>query len=74
MNTVTISIEAATEAWAEEKARAEGYASASEYVAFLVQRERDIEHLRSLLDVDESDVLPVDDAIGMVRAEIRAAR
>ena len=74
MNSVTIAIEADTEAWAEEKARAAGYASASEYLAYLVQRERDVEHLRSMLDVDESDALSVDDAIRMVRAEIRAAR
>ena len=49
MNSVTISIEAATEAWAEEKARAAGYASASEYLAHLVQRERDVEQFRATL-------------------------
>ena len=71
MNSVTISIEAATEAWAEAKAKAMGHASASEYLAYLVQRERDIEHVRSMLDVDEADALPLDEAIRTVRAGIK---
>lgn len=74
MNSVTISIEAETEAWAEEKARAAGYASASEYLAYLVQRERDVEHLRSMLDVDGTDAVAMDEAIRTIRAEIKAAR
>lgn len=74
MNSVTISIEAATEAWAEEKARAAGFASVSEYLAYLVQRERDVEHLRSMLDVDGTDAVAMDDAIRRIRAEIKAAR
>ena len=49
MNSVTISIEADTEAWAEEKARAAGFASVSEYLAYLVQRERDVERFREKL-------------------------
>jgi hypothetical protein len=49
-----------------------GHASASEYLAYLVQRERDIEHVRSMLDVDEADALPLDEAIRTVRAGIKA--
>lgn len=74
MNSVTISIEAATEVWAEEKARAAGFASASEYLAYLVQRARDVEHLRSMLDVDGNDAVAMDEAIRRIRAEIKAAR
>ena len=74
MNNVTISIEADTEAWAEEKARAAGFASASEYLAHLVQRERDVELLRSMLDVDGVDAVTMVEALRQIRAEIKAAR
>lgn len=74
MNSVTISLEADTEAWAEEKARAAGFASVSEYLAYLVQRERDVERLRSMLDVDGTDAVAMDEAIRTIRAGIKAAR
>lgn len=69
MNNVTISIEADTEAWAEEKAQMADFASASEYLAHLVQRERDVERLRSMLDVDGVDAVTMVEALRQLEAE-----
>lgn len=63
MNTHVVELPDETEAWAVERARSEGFATVSDWVAFLVQRQKDGETLRvRLLANDPVPVSEFDDA------------
>lgn len=49
MNAHVIDLSDETEAWATARAEAEGFATLSDYVAHLVQRQKDAEALRAML-------------------------
>ncbi len=49
MNTVVVDLPEDTGTWARAKAEAEGFLTLSDYLASLVQQQKDAEHLRAAL-------------------------
>ncbi|MEY4983433.1 MAG: hypothetical protein RIR62_1699 [Pseudomonadota bacterium] len=55
MNAHVVELPDETEAWATARAEAEGFATLSDYMAHLVQRQKDIETLRAMLAEGQED-------------------
>jgi hypothetical protein len=69
MNTVVVELPDETDAWAKAKAEAEGFLTLSDYMAHLVQQQKDIETLRAKLMLGmEGEGIPIEKVNERMRA------
>ncbi len=75
MNIHVVELPDETELWAKARAEAEGFLTLSDYVAHLVQQQKDIETLRAKLMLGmEGDAISFDEMSARLRARLEAAR
>lgn len=75
MNMVIVELPEETDTWAKARAEAEGFLTLSDYMAHLVQQQKDIETLRAkLLSGMEGESISFDDMSAHLRAQIEARR
>ncbi len=69
MNMVVVELPEETDTWAKAKAEAEGFLTLSDYMAHLVQQQKDIEALRAKLMLGmEGEGIPIEKVNERMRA------
>lgn len=75
MNMHVVELPDETEAWAQARAEAEGFLTLSDYMAFLVQQQKDIETLRTkLMEGTVGPTIGFDEMSARLRAHLDAKR
>lgn len=75
MNIHVVELPDETELWAQARAEAEGFLTLSDYMAHLVQQQKDIETLRAkLMPGMEGDAISFDEMSARLRARLETAR
>ena len=73
MGTMNISLPDDMKAFVDQEVQTKGYMSASEYIRDLIRHQKDVEHLRKLIDEGEASPVsevPIAEFFAELRAEI----